>query len=314
MTRENLQTQTSPRLDGCKQPASSRVPLSGDATSFAWLISPIADALFFEEHWEKRPLVINRGQPSYFASLLSLDEVDRVITTLDRRYPDITLKNAARPVSADEYASPGGVLDVAKVYQLFQEGSTITLAYLDTLLPQLTLFCRGLEKEFSCPFQTNVYLTPPDAQGAKPHYDTHDVFVLQVAGSKKWTIFGSPVELPLPAQDFDPARHELGAPTLEFELQPGDVAYVPRGVAHEAKSTNTISLHITTGVLRYTWADLLLECIAGASLRDASFRKALPPGFARSDFDRSEARRTLAELLQGRGDGRKFRHGARLLH
>ncbi|MGH7869312.1 MAG: JmjC domain-containing protein [Candidatus Dormibacteraceae bacterium] len=26
---------------------------------------------------------------------------------------------------------------------------------------------------------------PGAAQGAKPHYDTHDVFVLQVTGSKK---------------------------------------------------------------------------------------------------------------------------------
>ena len=86
---------------------------------------------------------------------------------------------------------------MAKVYQLFQEGSTIALAFLDTVVPALTLFCRTLENELCHPCQTNVYLTPPGAQGAKPHYDTHDVFVLQVEGSKKWTIYGTPVDLPL---------------------------------------------------------------------------------------------------------------------
>lgn len=274
--------------------------------SLEWLISPIAKKDFFDEYWEKRPLVVKRDQPEYFTSLLSLDEIDRVITTLDRRYPDIALKNAARSIDANEYTVGGSTLDIAKVYQLFEEGSTVSLAFLDTVIPALTLFCRSLEREFSCPFQTNVYMTPGGAQGAKPHYDTHDVFVLQVAGSKRWTLFGTPVELPLPAQDFDPLVHEPGAPTLEFELNPGDVAYIPRGLAHEARSTETVSLHVTAGILRYTWADLLLEFIAGASLNDPAFRKALPPGFARSGFDRAAARETLVNLLQRAGTTSNF--------
>lgn len=276
---------------------SSAVQLS-PAPSLEWLISPVAKAKFFEEYWEKRPLLTNREQPDYFTSLLSFDDVDRVITTLDRRYPDISLKRAGCQVSSDEYTLAGGVLDVAKLYNLFEKGSTVALAYLDTLLPALTLFCRGLEKEFSFPFQTNVYMTPAGAQGASPHYDTHDVFVLQIAGSKKWTVFGTPVELPLSGQDFDPLIHELGAPTLEFELKAGDVAYIPRGVVHEARSTDAVSLHVTAGILRYTWADFLLEFVAGASLSDPAFRKALPPGFARSDFDRAQARETLLDLLR----------------
>jgi ribosomal protein L16 Arg81 hydroxylase len=266
--------------------------------SLEWLINPIGAKEFFEQYWEKRPLVVKRDRSNYFASLLSFEEVDRVLTTLDRRYPEISLKNADRPISSDEYTVTGNTLDVAKVYELFEQGSTITLAYLDTVIPALTLFCRGLEKEFSFPFQTNVYMTPAGAQGAKPHYDTHDVFVLQVAGSKKWTIFGTPLELPLPSQDFDPLIHQIGDPTLEFELDAGDVAYIPRGIAHEARSTNTVSLHVTTGILRYTWTDLLLEFIAGASLNDSVFRKALPPGFARSHFNRSQARETLLNLLR----------------
>lgn len=265
--------------------------------SLDWLISPVTKEQYFEEYWETHPLVVNRDEPEYFSSLLSLEDVDRIITTLDRRYPDICIKNAGRPIGAAEYSLAGGVLDVSKVYQLFQEGSTITLAYLDTVIPALTVFCRALENEFSFPFQTNVYLTPPGAQGAQRHYDTHDVFVLQVAGSKRWTLFGTPVESPLAGQDYDAEVHELGAPTVEFELTAGDVAYIPRGVGHEARSTDTISLHITAGILRYTWADLLLELVARASLTDSTLRKALPPGFARSGFDRVHALQSVRNLL-----------------
>lgn len=267
------------------------------APSLDWLISPTGRDAFFAGYFEQRTLVVNRRRPDYFKSLLTLDDIDRVLTTLDRRYPDVMLKNAARDLRPSDYTIDGETLDVARISSLFAEGSTIMLAFLHTVLPSLTHFCRSLEAEFSCPCQTNIYLTPPRAQGAKPHFDTHDVFVLQVAGTKRWTIFGTPLELPLAAQDFDPAVHSPGAPTEEFVLHPGDIAYVPRGVAHEARSTDEVSLHITAGILRYTWAGLLLEMVAGAALDDSAFRKALPPGFARPEFDRAAARQTARDLL-----------------
>ena len=269
------------------------VPVSLD-----WLIHPITEASFFKEYWEQKPLVVRRHQKDYFSSLLSLEEVDRAITTLNLTYPTITLKNAAKEVGPADYTATSGALDVAAVYQLFNEGSTIVLAFLDDVLPSLTSLCRALERELSFPLQANAYLTPGRAQGAKYHYDTHDVFVLQITGSKHWTMYGTPLELPLSSQEFDSKTHEQGAPTLEFELEAGDVAYVPRGVVHEARSSENSSLHITVGILCYRWADLLLEFVADASLKDPAFRRGLPPGFAREDFDRSHAQEIFGSLLK----------------
>lgn len=266
--------------------------------SLDWLISPTAKRQFFASHWESKPLVVRRNQPAYFRPLLSFADIDRVLTTLDRHFPDVVLKNAKTDIDPSEYTTAGGALDVARLFQLFEQGSTITLAYLETVLPALTVFCRSLEREFSCPLQTNVYVTPPGAQGARSHFDTHDVFVLQVAGSKHWAILGTPVESPLSGQSFDARVDELGPVTLEFELQAGDVAYIPRGVGHYARSTDSVSLHITTGILRYTWLDLLLEAVAAAGLSDPALRKALPPGFARSGFDRTDARNQFRTLLE----------------
>ena len=49
------------------------------------------------------------------------------------------------------------------------------------------------------PTQVNAYITPPSSRGFSPHYDVHDVFVLQVAGEKHWRIH-APV-LPDPLRD-----------------------------------------------------------------------------------------------------------------
>jgi len=85
---------------------------------------------------------------------------------------------------------------------------------------------------------------------------------------------------------------------MEFELEPGDLAYIPRGVVHDARSSEDLSLHITLGILCYRWADFLLELVADATVKDPAFRKALPPGFAREGFDARHAKETLQNLLQ----------------
>jgi ribosomal protein L16 Arg81 hydroxylase len=266
--------------------------------SLAWLLHPVSREEFFEEYWEKRPLVIRRKQPDYLNHLISLDEIDRVLTTLDLRYPNVILKNADGNVTSADYTVNGDSLDVAKVYQLFGQGSTIVLAFLDAVVPALTSFARQIESEFTFPCQTNVYLTPAGAKGARYHYDTHDVFVLQVTNSKQWTTYGTPLEHPLKNQDFDSAVHERGEPSLHFELKAGDVAYIPRGVVHDARSGNDVSLHITLGILSYTWIDLLVELAADTALQNSAFRKALPPGFARQDFDRTQAREIFRGLVE----------------
>ena len=265
--------------------------------SFGWLINPVSKETFFNEYWEKQPLVVRRGKKDYFGSLFSLDEVDRAITTLNLTYPNIALKNANREVNSVDYTR-NGALDVASIYQLFSEGSTIVLAFLDSVIPTLTSLCRSLETELNFPLQMNGYLTPARAQGARHHYDTHDVFVLQIVGSKRWTTYGTPVELPLSGHDFDSTIHEQGTPSMEFELEPGDLAYIPRGVVHDARSSEDLSLHITLGILCYRWADFLLEMVADASLKDPAFRKSLPPGFAREGFDGRHAQEILRNLLE----------------
>lgn len=265
--------------------------------SLEWLINPTTKSAFFDQYWEKKPLVIRRGQKDYYSSLLTLDDVDRAITTLNLTYPQITLKNAEKGVRPSDYTTINGSLDAASVYQLFSEGSTVVVAFLDNVLPALTSICRAIERELSFPLQANAYLTPARAQGAKYHYDTHDVFVLQVEGSKHWTMYGTPLELPLGNQEFDSEIHERGAPTMEFELEPGDLAYIPRGIVHDARASEELSLHITIGILCYRWADVLLEFVADICLKNPAFRTGLPPGFARESTDGSKVKEIFGGLV-----------------
>ena len=272
--------------------------MSIPAFSLPWILDPVSREDFFKEYWEARPLVVSRKDPGYFDPLLSLDEIDRIITTLNLSHPDLQLVSSAEEIRSHHYTYRSGMVDVAKLYQYFADGATIILPQLHTRVPALAAFCRALEQEFSARFQTNIYMTPGNAQGFKPHFDTHDVFVLQIAGSKDWQIFETPVELPLKGQRFDSAVHPVGEVTQRVTLHPGDMLYIPRGLMHDAVARDEISLHVTTGVMANSWTDLMLDALSAVALKDPAFRRALPPGFARDGFDRRQARAAFASLIE----------------
>ena len=266
------------------------------------ILDPIPVDEFLRAHWEKQPLLVKREQRDWFAELLNTSDIDRVVATYGLHHPDIQMVSNAQPLPVERYTYPSGLVDAARLFQEFADGATIVLPQLHERLPALAALCRSMEHEISVRFQTNIYFTPKTAQGFKTHFDSHDVFVLQIHGTKRWVIYDTPVQLPFRGHRFDPATVKPGAATMEFELRPGDMVYIPRGVMHDAYTNETESLHITLGVLSTSWTDLLLEAVAMVGARDPAFREGLPVGFATDGFDRGAARETFRELLRRIGD------------
>lgn len=271
------------------------------AVSFEWLIDPIVPSAFFAEFYEQKPLLIERRQPSKFASLLSIEAIDRYLSTTTPCRPDVFLVDAARNLEPDDYSFPNsqppGRIDLPRAYQLFATGATISLSQLHERVAPLAALCRAVEKTFSSHFQTNVYLSPRNAQGFKTHFDSHDVFILQVTGSKLWTLYDTEIALPLRGQAFDPEKHTPGPPTREFTLHAGDLFYCPRGLYHSARSTDETSLHITLGLIGKTWADVMIEAVSAACLASPAFRANLPVGFANANYDSRQAAATFRALF-----------------
>ena len=268
------------------------------AWSLETLIDPVSKEDFFSAYFESQRLLVRRNRPDYFDELLTLDDVDRILTTLQAKREEIAVVNAANKVKVSDYVYGDDKIKVDQVLRLHEAGGTIILNHLHRRHPPLTSLCAALELEFSAPFQTNVYLTPARAQGFHPHFDTHDVLVLQIAGSKRWQLYGTPVELAVKGHGDYARQDDPGPVSEEFDLRAGDTLYVPRGLVHEAVSTDEKSLHITVGILSWTWFDFLLEAVERLAASDRQLRAALPPAFARPDCDRDGFRKAFAELAQ----------------
>lgn len=290
--------------EAAPQPGGGAVVLGTEARDsaalFSWLLQPLPAAQFFEDHFEQSVCHVARRDADYYAELLSFDDIDRVINQRAVKASSIRLAKADSGLQErPKFMSDGG-LDPAKLFSHYADGWSIILSQLDHHVPALGRLCQRLTLAFSSRFQTNIYVTPKSAAGFRAHYDTHDVFVLQVSGSKRWRTYAKrPVTLPLRSQPYQSELvGELGEVDKEWVLAPGDMLYLPRGVLHDAVSLDEPSLHITTGMLGYTWADLLLEAVAKQIMEDAQMRRLLPIGFATTGFARERAAETLQHHLQ----------------
>ena len=211
------------------------------------------------------------------------------------RLPTFRLVRDGRPLDPASYTRTAriggqpvaGMGDPGRIFDEFRAGATIVFQGLHRSHPALTQFCRALELELSHAVQANAYVTPAGARGLGVHYDTHDVFVLQLAGTKAWSIYPPVLDDPLVSQPWKGTADDAGEPCLSVELEAGDCLYVPRGFLHSATAQKELSAHLTIGVVTTTWHDVVRDLVA-ATADEPEFRRSLPAGFA-EDPDRLAA-------------------------
>lgn len=228
---------------------------------------------FAREHWARAPLSRPGADPTGFADLFSLADVDHILTSTTPRFPAFRMVKEGKQLDPRSYTRSGRVggqpvddlADPGCVYEYFHAGATIVLQSLHRFWPPLARLSRDLELALTHPVQVNAYITPPASRGLGIHHDEHDVFVLQVYGRKRWDVHDP---------DGRPEDRLIVA-----ELAPGDCLYIPQRFPHAAWTAQTASVHLTVGVVPTTWADVLRRAVTSA-VEGALSGASLPAGFA----------------------------------
>ncbi len=256
----------------------------------AALIHPRSSQEFFASFAADEPFVVHGLGPSIRAltSLSFLASLD----ALSRSWPNpvqVHLPDVADEASAID-ASPG---DARK---LFANGMGLLFNDVHQISAELAQWLAAIRGDLGLSALTQgrclVYATPA-GKGTGPHFDQNVNFVLQLHGTKEWTLapnlhvdrpmtrhtMGLPADPELETYARMPMPERMPAKSRSIVLEPGSLLFVPRGVWHATRAaTDAMSLNFT--YTAPTWIDLLLAALRSRLALAGEWRETALPAAA----------------------------------
>ncbi|WP_087735432.1 cupin domain-containing protein [Paraburkholderia piptadeniae] len=187
------------------------------------LLGNLTPSQFMRRYWQKKPLLIRQAIPDIVAplardelfELADQDDVEsRLITHFRNRWQ---LEHG--PFAADELPSVK-----QRAWTLLVQGVDLHNDRARALLDRFRFVPDARLDDLMISYAT-------DGGGVGPHFDSYDVFLLQVHGTRRWRI-GAQRDLSLqPGLPLKVLQHF--EPEEEWVLEPGDMLYLPPHIAHD---------------------------------------------------------------------------------
>ena len=240
-------------------------------------------AHFLEAYWPRKPAVAH-GPVERLGTLASLPELSTVMHLLD------IYKDPVMVILPDERDESSAIkVDARAALKLYRNGMALCFSSVDEFIPEVDRWLQSIRRELGLPSATwaraLIYAGGAGA-GNRPHYDANANIVVQLKGTKRWTLaentdvidptdrwtMSSP-QLPaeLGTEGVSPPR-QMPESAQVFDLSPGSVLLVPRGYWHstEVGSEETLALNFTYS--QPTWAEVLTAALLNRLHRTARFR------------------------------------------
>lgn len=179
------------------------------------------------------------------------------------------------PDVADEASSI--TASCADARKLYATGMSLLFDDVHTISPELERWLAAIGRDLGLSALTHgrclVYATPA-GKGTAPHFDQNVNFVLQLRGSKRWSLapnlevarpmtrhtIGQPIDPELASYADAPMPERMPAATQSVLLAPGSLLFVPRGMWHTTEAdSDALSLNFT--YTAPTWIDLLTAAL-----------------------------------------------------
>jgi len=256
-------------------------------SSLAELLDPMTPETFRAEYLHKKLLHV-RGRPEKFASVLDWSDINRMLAmdvwtqqTLQLHLDKNRAPSGAYCVNASNRDhQPVMRPDPDKVRELMGRGATLLLNEVETLAPGVLALVDVIQRDLGAKSSANLYFSRKERKGFDSHCDRHDVFAVQIYGTKRWNIYQGQLDRPIehaifqnvPQIEYDRLKGEVAE---VVEMNPGDLLYLPRGKFHDAMTTGDVSVHLAVSSNEPLGLDWLTQ-LWNLALRDPEFRTVLP--------------------------------------
>ncbi|MEY2843364.1 MAG: hypothetical protein RI920_1401 [Pseudomonadota bacterium] len=224
------------------------------------LLAGLSPRQFMRRYWQKKPLLIRQAWPQVVspidrAALFKLAELDDVESRLIvRQMGDSEQVSKAGKASAKaakavkvskgarQAASPlapagdwslqhGPFTDRRAIPPFSQSGWTLLIQGLDLHVPAARAMLERFRFVPDARLDDLMISYATEGGGVGPHFDSYDVFLLQVSGRRRWRI--GPLKDASLEADVPLKILSHFEPEEEWVLEPGDMLYLPPRWAHD---------------------------------------------------------------------------------
>ena len=215
---------------------------------------------FLRDYWQKKPLLIRNAwvdwinplHPDEMAGLSCEDDIEsRLVIGAHSRW-----------------ALEHGPFPEDRVGQLGAQPWTLLVQGVDRFVPEVAALKEPFRFIPDWRIDDVMVSYAADRGGVGPHFDRYDVFLVQGLGRRRWRI-GAMCDDTTPLLPHDGLRLLAHfEASEEWVLEPGDMLYLPPGVAHDGVALGDDCMTYSIGFrapsardLVSGWCDHLAECL-----------------------------------------------------
>lgn len=182
---------------------------------------------FLSEYWQKKPCLFRQALPG-FSSPLDMDEVAGLAMEDDIESRLVI----ERPDGENPWELRNGPFSEAELTQLPDSHWTLLVQAVDQWIPEVQSFLDHFSALPRWRLDDIMISLAPEGGSVGPHFDQYDVFLVQAEGRRRWQV-GPDADSDTPLAEGTPLKILRNmAVTDEWDLEPGDVLYLPPRLTH----------------------------------------------------------------------------------
>ena len=206
---------------------------------------------FLSDYWQQKPLLI-RNPWANWQNPLEPDELAGLACE-----PEVESRLVIG--AQGSWAVEHGPLAEERFGKLGQEPSTLLVQAVDHHVPEVAALIAPFRFIPNWRIDDVMVSYATDGGGVGPHFDQYDVFLIQGHGRRRWRV-GQHCDADSPLLPHEDLRllAEFDA-TDEWLLEPGDILYVPPGIAHDGVAVGDDCMTYSIGFRAPSRSELITD-------------------------------------------------------
>jgi ribosomal protein L16 Arg81 hydroxylase len=253
------------------------------------LITPLTEAGFLTALRERKRTFLPGCEPRRFESLLNWQTLNHLLEAAAFPLHHLRVLRESTPIPQSLYIKQDRVSSRA-LYNLLNQGVSLIFNRLEEQVPALRVLCNNIASQTSEHIRAAAIVTSGRGGALECHYDDQDLIILQIAGTKRWHVFGA---------SSIPGRSPEGSPVFDRVLKPGDLLFLPAREWHHCENGPGRSLHLSI-LFDPPDAQCILAMLASQLVSDEIFRRPLTRHSSAEDAATHEAalKAHLVEMIR----------------